>query len=174
MMLQFILSQIGVPALIKIIERVLVQSDDPVFQETSRALSSLSRKLGAGEVADTLITQFNKDLADMRLTDSEIDQKTIEQINQSLRTEMISDDKYVRRMRPTFGYIMAFSWAAQMFAIAYVIIFDTARSGLVMSALSSLSAIWAVGLSVLGVYVYRRSDEKKQASLNPVFWNEEK
>ena len=28
------------------------------------------------------------------------------------------EDAYVRRMRPTFGYIMALTWLAQMGAIA--------------------------------------------------------
>ena len=72
-------------------------------------------------------------------------------------------------MRPTFGYMMALTWAAQMLAVAYVIVFDTAKSGLVLSAMSSLSAIWAVGLSVLGIYVYRRSEDKKSQN---IFWNE--
>lgn len=173
-MLQFLLSQIGVPALIKIISHVLSRSDDPIFEDTHKALSSLSNKLRVGEISGDVIGQFNQELATMRLKEAEIDQKTIEQINQSLRAEIASEDLYIRRMRPTFGYIMAFSWAAQMLAIAYIIIFDTARSGLVMSALSSLSAIWAVGLSVLGVYVYRRSDEKQQLQDEVVFWNEKK
>lgn len=78
----------------------------------------------------------------------------------------------MRRMRPTFGYLMAVTWAAQMLAIAYVIVFETAQAGVVMSAMASLSAIWAVGLSVLGIYVYKRSEDKKITSgKEVVFWN---
>ncbi len=75
-------------------------------------------------------------------------------------------------MRPTFGYLMALTWAAQMFGIAYVIVFDTARAGVVMGAMSSLSAIWAVGLSVLGIYVYKRSEDKKIHGRESIFWND--
>ena len=40
-----------------------------------------------------------------------------------------------------------------------------------MSALGSLSAIWGVGLSVLGMYVWKRSDEKKVLSSGEtIYW----
>ena len=96
---------------------------------------------------------------------------TLSEINQTIRAEVASQDKYVRRMRPTFGYLMALTWAAQMFGIAYIIIFDTDRAGAVMAAMGSLSAIWGIGLSVLGIYVYRRSDDKKLNPSEVIFWN---
>ena len=37
--------------------------------------------------------------------------------------------------------------------------------------MSSLSAIWAVGLSVLGIYVYKRSEDKKTANKESIYWN---
>jgi len=55
--------------------------------------------------------------------------------------------------------------------IAYVIVFKTAQAGVVMASMASLSAIWAVGLSVLGIYVYKRSEDKKTAhGKEVVFW----
>jgi len=85
----------------------------------------------------------------------------LEQINESLRSEVASQDPYVRRMRPTFGYLIAVTWAAQMLALAYVIVFETSKASLVIEAMESLGTIWAVGLSVLGIYVYKRSEDKK-------------
>jgi len=64
-------------------------------------------------------------------------------------------------MRPTFGYLMALTWAAQMLGVACVSIFNTQRFALVLKAMASLSAIWGIGLSVLGIYVYKRSEDKK-------------
>lgn len=87
--------------------------------------------------------------------------KALSEINQSLRTEVGSDDWYVRRMRPTFGYIMALTWMAQMLAVAYVMVFETQNAGLLIEAVGALSPIWGVGLSVLGIYVYKRSEDKK-------------
>lgn len=96
-------------------------------------------------------------------------------INETIRAEVASGDSYVRRMRPTFGYLMAFTWAAQMFGIAYIIVLETEKSVFVLNAMGSLSAIWAVGLSVLGIYVYKRSEEKKlpvgALQGEAIFWN---
>ena len=71
-------------------------------------------------------------------------------------------ETFIRLMRPTFGYIVALSWGVQMSAIAFVILFKTENAAAVINAMGSLSATWAVGLSVLGVYVYKRSNEKKE------------
>ena len=68
-------------------------------------------------------------------------------------------------MRPTFGYLMAGTWAAQMFGLAYVVVFHTEKAANLMHGMASLSTIWAVGLSVLGVYVYKRSEDKKINSI---------
>lgn len=78
--------------------------------------------------------------------------------------DVLVEDKYVRRMRPTFGYLLAFTWAAQMFAAAYVIVFDTENAPEVLRAMGELGTIWAVGLSVLGIYVFKRSEDKKISS----------
>ncbi len=56
---------------------------------------------------------------------------------------------------------MALTWAAQMLGLAYVVIFQTDKAESVLSSMASLSTIWAVGLSVLGIYVYKRSEDKK-------------
>jgi hypothetical protein len=94
-------------------------------------------------------------------------------VNETLRFEVASNDAYVRRMRPTFGYLMGLTWAAQMFGIAYVIVFKTEKSAFVINAMDSLSTIWAMGLSVLGIYVYRRSTEKKATApgAERIGWN---
>ena len=73
----------------------------------------------------------------------------------------IESCRFTRLMRPTFGYIVAISWGVQMLSVAYVILFKTAEASGVINAMGSLTTTWAVGLSVLGIYVYRRSDEKK-------------
>jgi hypothetical protein len=68
------------------------------------------------------------------------------------------------------------TWAAQMLAIAYVITFETEKSAFVITAMSNLSVIWGMGLSVLGIYVYKRSEEKKNSSAGPeiIAWNKTK
>jgi len=56
---------------------------------------------------------------------------------------------------------MAFTWAAQMLGLAYIMTFRTEQAYSVLNAMDSLAAIWAMGLSVMGIYFYKRSEEKK-------------
>jgi hypothetical protein len=86
--------------------------------------------------------------------------KRLAEINTTMRAEIASADAFVRRMRPTWGYCMALTWVVQMIAISYVIVADPGNAGGVISGVGDLSLIWSVGLSVLGIYQYRRSTEK--------------
>jgi amino acid transporter len=58
---------------------------------------------------------------------------------------------------------MALTWLAQMGAIAWVIVTDPGQAIQIIAAMASLGTIWTVGLGVLGVYVYRRSGEKRSS-----------
>ena len=161
-MLTNLLAQIGLPTIISILGGALEQLDDPVAKGASKALQKVDHAIESGKITANDIKSLHKHteaMAEIKLKEFEV---SIEEINKSLRAEILSQDLYVRRMRPTFGYIMALTWAAQMLGIAYIIIFDTDNIGILLNAMSNLSAIWAVGLSVLGVYVYKRSEDKKR------------
>ena len=56
---------------------------------------------------------------------------------------------------------MAVTWAVQMLSLAWIIVTDPGQAGVVLQAMDSLSLIWSVGLSILGIYVYKRSEEKR-------------
>lgn len=156
-----LLIQLGLPILAEIVGGALRQVDHPAARGAADSLGRLNDIVSAGRITPEQMAEANRHaekIAEMKWGES---QAAYQQINESLRSEVASSDAYVRRMRPTFGYLMAFTWAAQMFALAYVIIFRTSESHLVLEAMESLSMIWAIGLSVLGVYVYKRSEEKK-------------
>lgn len=171
-MLSSLISKIGLPVLISIVREALSDIDSPVTKGAAKALQDVDEALKAGLISQEQIIEANRHAEEMARLKSAEYKAAIRQVNQSLRAEIASQDKYISRMRPTFGYLMALTWAAQMFGIAYVIIFDTARAGEVMAAMASLSAIWAVGLSVLGIYVYKRSEDKKiNNGQETIFWN---
>jgi len=160
-MIPTILAQIGLPILTQVIAAGLKKIDNPVAQSAAGALEQLQDVFGGGQISDDQLAEANRHaeaMAQLKMTEN---QTALTEINASLRAEVASTDPYVRRMRPTFGYLMAFTWAAQMFGIAYVVIFETEKSAAVLEGMASLSTIWAVGLSVLGIYVYKRSEEKK-------------
>lgn len=164
-MLSTILSKVGLPLLIEFVAKGLGRIQHPAARVASDALSQVEEVLQSGGISAEELAEANRHaeaMASIRLKEYET---SLEQINASIRAEIISDDKYVRRMRPTFGYLMAFTWAAQMFGLAYVIVFHTERAATLMHGMSALSTIWAVGLSVLGVYVYKRSEDKKNSTI---------
>lgn len=171
-MLSTFLSQMGLPVLLSIVAGALGVLDNPVANKASEALGKVQDAMKSGAITPEQLAEANRHTEKMASMEIEGYAEALEEINKSLRAEIASSDVYVRRMRPTFGYLMAATWAGQMFGIAYVIIFDTDKAGVVMAAMGNLSAIWAVGLSVLGIYVYKRSDEKLTTPMRDViFWN---
>lgn len=156
-----VLLQLGLPLLTEIMGGALKKIDHPTAQGAATSLDALGDMLARGWINPEQLAEAHRHaekLAEMKLGEV---QAAYQQVNESLRAEVASPDAYVRRMRPTFGYLMALTWAAQMLAVAYVIVFRTAESSLVIEAMESLGMIWGIGLSVLGVYVYQRSEEKK-------------
>lgn len=156
-----ILTQIGLPALIRLVSESLGVSTSEAAKKASGALNDVLDALNTKTISPNQQLEINRHTE--RLVELLIQEKgsTLSEINKSLRKEVASKDAYVRRMRPTFGYLVAISWTAQMFSLSYILIYETEKAHLIISAMESLGTIWAVALSVLGVYVYKRSEDKK-------------
>lgn len=160
-MLETVLARLGLPLLVSIVGAALSRIDHPLAQETAKALGQTEEALSKGQITPEQAAEANRHLERMEELKREEFTLILSEINQSLRAEVASNDAYVRRMRPTFGYIMAITWGAMMLSLAYVILFETEQAHVVITAIQSLSPTWAVGLSVLGIYVYKRSEDKK-------------
>ena len=161
-MLPMLLAQIGLPLLVKAVGGALSNSSNSVAKAAGDALGQVDTEIATGRLDGDQLKEANRHLEALATLETNTDQTWLQQVNQTIRAESISDDAYVRRMRPTFGYIMAFTWAAQMGAIAYTVVADPQQAAPVIAAVASLGTIWTVGLSVLGIYVYRRSGEKQR------------
>lgn len=170
-----LLAQIGIPVLVRILSDALGAIDNPLAKGAARALGEVDTALRSGGIDPAQIESARAHVEKMAQMEHDEFTASLSEANRNLRAEIASDDPYVRRMRPTFGYLMALTWAAQMFALAWVIVFQTGKAGAVLEAMGSLSAIWAVGLSVLGIYVYKRSEDKKLTTRLPdgsiIGWN---
>lgn len=140
-MLPALLAQIGLPLLIKTVSGALEKMPSPAVKNAAATLKKVDAAITAGGITPEQIKEANRHVEKMAELDSSEFQTMIEQVNASLRTEVASNDAYVRRMRPTFGYIMAFTWAAQMLAIAFVIIESPEKANTVMAAMSDLDTI---------------------------------
>lgn len=160
-MLTTILSKVGIPILVEFLSKALGHIDHPVAKSATQALGEVENALSEGLISTEQMEEANRHaeaMAEIKMKEFEV---SLTEINQSLRAEIESSDKYVRRMRPTFGYLMAFTWGCQMFALAYIMIFKTEKAAFILEGMAALSTIWAVGLSVLGVYIFKRSEDKK-------------
>lgn len=161
-MIPAILAKIGIPVLAQIVSDALRDIQHPAAKSASKALGELDEVLKNGEITEGELAEANRHAETMAQIRAEQYADNLGEINASLRAEVASNDAYVRRMRPTFGYLMAVTWAAQMLGLAYVVVFKTGEASIVLEAVESLSMIWTVGLSVLGIYVYKRSEDKRR------------
>jgi hypothetical protein len=156
-----ILAKIGVPILAQMLAESLTRVNNPAATAAAKALGEFKGDISKGAVDTAQLAEANRHAEEMCRIYYEENKSALAEVNRTIQDELDSEDKYVRRMRPTFGYVMALTWFAQMMAVAYIIVFSTGTAYLVLQAVESLSVIWTVGLSVLGIYVYRRSDEKR-------------
>lgn len=94
----------------------------------------------------------------------EADTRRLETVNATMRAEASSQDRYVRRWRPTFGYLVAVSWFIQMLAISIAVIKAPEQIGAIISNLAQLTTMWGIALAVLGINVSKRSQDKQVAA----------
>jgi len=167
-MLGSLLAGVGLPLLIKTVGSALGLIDSPLAKAAQAALGEVSTAIDGGSIKPEQVAEADRHIERMAELESVERTAALREVNESLRREISSDDAYVRRMRPTFGYIIAVTWGMLMGAVAYTVVADPRNAGAVVEAVGSLSAIWTVGLSVLGIYVYKRSDEKRAASASPI------
>lgn len=166
-MVASVLLEAGLPFVAKVLAESLGKVDSPLAQSAAETLGKVSDAITGGAITPEQMAEANRHAEAMAGMSAAADKAAYEQVNESLRAEVTSEDRYVRRMRPTFGYIIAATWGAQMMAVAYVIVFDTAQSERVIGAMQSMGTLWTVGLSVLGIYVYKRSEDKKSLPSPP-------
>ncbi len=95
--------------------------------------------------------------------------QNLAQVNMTMRAEAAANDAYVRRWRPTIGYVVAIQLALLGVSVFAVVVgamraVDPAQAKALFDGLatltSSLTAIMGVELTVLGVNIAKRSQDK--------------
>lgn len=94
------------------------------------------------------------------------------EINKTMRAETDSNDAYVRRWRPTYGYFTAAAWFVQMTGITVILGLVAYRDpgelatvvGALGTVLTALMGLWGIALAVLGVNISKRSQDKQVAA----------
>jgi hypothetical protein len=111
-----------------------------------------------------LAVQYQKTMNDMVIAQLDAETKQLAEINATMRAEYASNDNYTKRWRPTMGYALTFVWSVQMTALTWVIVMKTEQAAAVLTAMAGLTFMWGIALSVLGVAVAKRSEDKQLAA----------
>lgn len=159
------------PALVGLFENGTSGGDDSTAAKVARVASEVARSvtgkdedgaaLKALEADPALLLEYQHQTAQRAIALYGEETKRLQAVNETIRAEAANSDPYVRRMRPTMGYALILSWSMTMAAVVYVIVTDPGAASAVIVALADLSVMWSVALSVLGLYVYKRSEDKK-------------
>ncbi|GLT18048.1 hypothetical protein GCM10007938_18260 [Vibrio zhanjiangensis] len=77
------------------------------------------------------------------------------------QAELASNDAYVRRWRPTFGYAMCLAWLLLFFGLAFSLVFHPQQAADIVNSIVALSPLFSVALAVLGISIHKRSQDKQ-------------
>jgi len=149
-MLAGLLASVGLPFLTRLVSDGLKSIDNPVAQAAGGALDEVDQALGRQEITPEQLAEANRHVEKMAAIRAQREEAALTQVNRTMRAEVTSDDAYVRRWRPTFGYAVALTW--------------TEFAGEILAAMTNLSMIWGIALSILGINVAKRSRDKEIAA----------
>lgn len=166
-MIPALLASVGLPLVIRLAGRALGRIDNPVAQTAANALDQAGEAMTRREITPEQVRDANRHLERMAEIESEEFRTAMREVNRTMRTELRSDDAYVRRWRPTFGYAVAVTWVVQVGGLVYAIVEFPEHAGEIIAAMNSLSVIWGIALSVLGVNVAKRSQDKRLEAGEP-------
>jgi hypothetical protein len=163
-MLPALLAGVGLPILTRLVSGGLKAIDNPVADAAADALDRVDSAVGKGEIPPERIAEANRHLERLSEIEAARETEILQQVNKTMRVEAGSGDAYVRRWRPTFGYIVSLTWALQFAAIAYAMVVTPEYAKELVEAIVALTPAWGIALAVLGVNVVKRSRDKEVAA----------
>lgn len=178
-MIPAILASVGLPLLTKWIGGALEKVDHPAAKVAAGALKDVGAAMDCKEISPEQLAEANRHVERMAEIDADETKAIVADVNATIRAETQSEDEYVRRWRPKWGYVTAETWRVQTYAIVACMVAATGAAimgkGEVVKVLlegasnlvSALSIQWSVALGVLGVAVVKRSQDKAVAAGNP-------
>jgi protein-disulfide isomerase-like protein with CxxC motif len=110
-----------------------------------------------------LLVRYQETMNAALIAQLDAETRQLETVNATMRAEYASNDIYVRRARPTFLYVMAATWAVQAVGLLVAIIAQPELAAKIINAAADLTTMWGIALTVVGVAVKARSDDKARA-----------
>ncbi len=113
--------------------------DNPIAQSAAEGLKQVEDAVTRGDVTPDQIAEANRHTERMAEIELMRDRETLKAINRTIRAEVASEDAFVRRWRPSFGYAVALTWIMTMGAIAAAIILTPLQAPAIIAALVNTS-----------------------------------
>lgn len=134
---------------------------------------AMMEKINANPAAAKLALQQLADDNQQAISELQALQTQAQQTGQTMRVEYGAGDPYVRRWRPTWGYVSSAAWAIEALAIVTGLVGGTVATlqghgqmakillGAMPAIIGSMAALWSIALAVLGVSITQRSKDKQ-------------
>ncbi len=155
----------GVPALIRML------SGDKAGDIAEKVVGA-AKVITGTEDPETAVAQVQQDpeltklwlMETSKIVMAELEAETerLKIVNETMRSEAKSEDPVVRRARPFMTYMIACAWGWFMGCLGWAFVTrPMAEMAALTTAAAGLTPMWAVALSVIGVYVHQRSKDKQ-------------
>ena len=113
--------------------------------------------------------QLKKIVLEHASLESEERKLSVVQQHATMQAELASNDPWVRRWRPTFGYAVCAAWCLLFFGLAYAMVVHPTVAAELVGSVVALTPLFGIALSVLGISIHKRSvDKQVQAGKEPV------
>lgn len=103
----------------------------------------------------------------VKLAELQADTQRLATVNATMQAELTAAvagaGMFRTGWRPAFGWVMALAFGWLMAAIGVLLLTEPEKVGAAVAGISALNPMWMVGLGVLGVTVWKRSDDKRLA-----------
>lgn len=116
-MLTRIMGKIGLPVLVKFVSSSLGSINNDLAQKAVRALSDVDTAISSEQISLAELKEANRHLEKSQELENSLDSSTLQLIHETMRSELRSEDRFVRFWRPAFGYSVALSWLLCMLTL---------------------------------------------------------
>lgn len=177
-MLPALLAQIGLPLLVKAVGGALNKIDHPAAKGAAEALDAVGAAVARSDITPEQLAEAHRHVERMTEIDAATERAAMAEINATMRQELVSGG-WRGGWRPYWGYITGTAWGLQALAIVGCMIGAVvatlqgktdAVTALLTGAATlagALSVQWTVALTVLGVAIRARTDDKARAAGAP-------
>lgn len=161
-MISKVLGRIGLPVLLKFVSSSLTGINSEIARKAELALDDVDTAIKEKQITSAQLEEANRHAEAMQKVESEYDIRTLNLINETIRSELASESRFISFWRPAFGYSVALAWILNMGTLCYVVIVGRDNAAEIINAMVETTSLWSVALGVLGISVVKSSRGRPQ------------